>query len=83
MAVAGTARWTWIWPALAWAALLVTLVLGGSGIVYAAAGAALVGTVFAAVYHAEMVAHRVGEPFGTLILAVLLGAGLAVGARVG
>ena len=68
MAVAGTtARWTWIWPALAWAALLVTLALGGNGIVYAAAGVALFGTVFAAVYHAEVIAHRMGEPFGTLI----------------
>src|SRR5690242_10797606 len=36
----------------------------------AAAGVALIGTVFAAVYHAETVAHRVGEPFGTLVLAV-------------
>ena len=70
MAVAGTARWTWIWPALAWAILLLTLVLGGGGIIYAAAGAALFGAVFAAVYHAEVVAHRVGEPFGTLILAL-------------
>jgi Ca2+:H+ antiporter len=26
--------------------------------------------VFAAVYHAEVVAHRTGEPFGTLVLAV-------------
>ena len=26
--------------------------------------------MFAAVYHAEVVAHRVGEPFGTLVLAV-------------
>jgi Ca2+:H+ antiporter len=34
------------------------------------AGAALIATVFAAVYHAEVVAHRVGEPFGTLILAL-------------
>lgn len=71
MGVVGTtARWTWIWPALAWAILLLSLVLGGGGIVYAAAGAALFGTVFAAVYHAEVVAHRVGEPFGTLILAL-------------
>ncbi len=36
----------------------------------AAAGAALVTTVFAAVYHAEVIAHRTGEPFGTLVLAV-------------
>ena len=70
MTVAGTARWTWIWPALAWTILLITLVLGGGEAIYAAAGAALFGTVFAAVYHAEMVAHRVGEPFGTLILAL-------------
>jgi Ca2+:H+ antiporter len=27
-------------------------------------------TVFAAVWHAEVVAHRVGEPFGTLVLAL-------------
>jgi len=40
------------------------------GLVAAAAGAVLIATVFAAVHHAEVVAHRVGEPFGTLILAV-------------
>jgi Ca2+:H+ antiporter len=28
----------------------------------------LFGAVFAAVYHAEIVAHRTGEPFGTLVL---------------
>jgi Ca2+:H+ antiporter len=38
---------------------------------FAAAAALVLGaTVFAAVYHAEVVAHRVGEPFGTLVLAV-------------
>ena len=31
---------------------------------------ALFGAVLAAVHHAEVVAHRVGEPFGTLVLAV-------------
>jgi Ca2+:H+ antiporter len=30
----------------------------------------LIATVFAAVYHAEVVAHRVGEPFGSLVLAL-------------
>ena len=30
----------------------------------------LMGGVLAAVHHAEVVAHRVGEPFGTLVLAV-------------
>ena len=38
--------------------------------VIAAAAGALIATVFAAVYHAEVVAHRTGEPFGTLVLAV-------------
>jgi Ca2+:H+ antiporter len=32
--------------------------------------AVLIGAVLAAVHHAEVVAHRVGEPFGSLILAV-------------
>src|SRR3954467_15243564 len=70
MAAAGTARWTWLWPALAWAILVIAPLLGASAAMYAVAGAALFGTVFAAVYHAEVVAHRVGEPFGTLILAL-------------
>ena len=34
------------------------------------AGAFLAGAVLAAVHHAEVVAHRVGEPFGSLVLAV-------------
>lgn len=34
------------------------------------AASALVGAVLAAVHHAEVVAHRVGEPFGTLVLAL-------------
>ena len=34
------------------------------------AGAFLAAAVLAAVHHAEVVAHRVGEPFGSLVLAV-------------
>ena len=30
----------------------------------------LVGAVLAAVHHAEVIAHRIGEPFGTLVLAL-------------
>jgi Ca2+:H+ antiporter len=33
-------------------------------------GIGLIGAVIAAVHHAEVIAHRVGEPFGTLLLAV-------------
>jgi Ca2+:H+ antiporter len=67
---ARTPWWTWAFPALAWAVLLVMPFAGTSGPVAAAAGAALIAAVFAAVYHAEVVAHRTGEPFGTLVLAV-------------
>src|SRR5689334_8294739 len=70
MVEAKTPRWTWIWPALAWLIFLATFVLGGGAVVDAAAGIALLGAVFAAVYHAEVVAHRVGEPYGTLVLAL-------------
>lgn len=61
--------WTWTWPVLGWVILLLAFSVGGGGAT-AAAGIALLGTVFAAVHHAEVVAHRVGEPFGTLVLAV-------------
>ena len=70
MVAAKTPLWTWAWPVLAWLVLVPTLLLGGGGILAAVAGIALLGTVFAAVYHAEVVAHRVGEPFGTLVLAL-------------
>ena len=62
--------WTWAWPLVAWVVLVAALFLGAGGLIVSAAGVALIGTVFAAVYHAETVAHRVGEPFGTLVLAV-------------
>jgi Ca2+:H+ antiporter len=50
--------------------LAATAVAGVAGVFAAAAGAALIAAVFAAVYHAEVVALRIGEPFGTLVLAV-------------
>ena len=68
--------WAWAWPAAAWLVLLLTPFLQIRGFVAAIAGAALIATVFAAVYHAEVVAHRTGEPFGTLVLAVAVLAAL-------
>lgn len=41
-----------------------------NGILVVLVAAVLIGAVLAAVHHAEVVAHRVGEPFGSLILAV-------------
>ena len=69
-AAARTTWWAWSWPGVAWAIMIVTAITGAAGMVAAVAGAILIATVFAAVYHAEVVAHRVGEPFGTLVLAV-------------
>jgi len=55
-------------PAAGWLVLLAYHAAGaGSPLVTAVV---LVGVVLAAVHHAELVAHRVGEPFGTLILAI-------------
>ncbi len=62
--------WSWAWPALAWAVLAISFVLGPRTFIAVADGIALIGAVFAAVYHAEVVAHRVGEPFGTIVLAI-------------
>jgi Ca2+/H+ antiporter len=62
--------WAWTWPVLAFAVLIATMYFGAAGAMAALAGGILIAAVFAAVYHAEVVAHRVGEPFGTLVLAL-------------
>jgi len=62
--------WAWSWPLLAWGTLAAVFTVGMGGVLTAAAAAVLIATVFAAVYHAEVVALRVGEPFGTLVLAL-------------
>jgi Ca2+:H+ antiporter len=62
--------WTWTWPLLALVVLGIHATLNLGVPVAAAEVFALFATVFAAVYHAEVVAHRVGEPFGTLVLAL-------------
>jgi Ca2+:H+ antiporter len=65
-----TPWWGWLWPLSATVILAISLVIGIPAPLAALAGAVLIADVFAAVYHAEVVAHRVGEPFGTLILAL-------------
>lgn len=63
--------WTLVAPLAGWA-LLATLWLGGlqGAVLTGLLTAAMLGGVLAAVHHAEVIAHRVGEPFGTLVLAV-------------
>ncbi|MFT3978247.1 MAG: ionic transporter y4hA [Sphingomonas bacterium] len=65
----GLPWWTLAFPALGVVAVLANLAkLGTLGVI--AAAVILIGSVLAAVHHAEVVAHRIGEPFGTLVLAV-------------
>jgi Ca2+:H+ antiporter len=73
MSSANSARtpwWAWTWPVLSLVVLGVHAAINASVPLAAAESFALIATVFAAVYHAEVVAHRVGEPFGTLVLAL-------------
>ena len=64
--------WSLALPVLGLLALGVVMADGRglSGLVAAGVALCLVGAVIAAVHHAEVVAHQVGEPFGTLVLAV-------------
>ena len=65
-----TSRWPLIVPLAGAAILLVALLLPLRTPIGAVCAVALIGAVLAAVHHAEVVAHRVGEPFGTLVLAL-------------
>src|SRR5476649_2983003 len=61
--------WTCIAPFAALVILGLTFAMPNSFLLILAA-IALAAAVFAAIHHAEVVAHRVGEPFGTLVLAI-------------
>ncbi len=63
-------HWSTIAPLLAAALLGAAAVLPASAALSVLCGLALVGAVLAAVHHAEVVAHKVGEPLGTLVLAL-------------
>lgn len=62
-------RWTFIVPAASWA-ILGLYWLAPSALTIALLCAGLIGGVVAAVHHAEVIAAKVGEPFGTLVLAM-------------
>jgi Ca2+:H+ antiporter len=68
-------RSAWLFPVLAALFFAVATALGiaftrtPAGLVFAVVLLVILfGTVFAAVHHAEVIAHRIGEPFGTLLL---------------
>lgn len=62
-------QWTTIIPVITWL-LYFSGVIPNNGIIQVIAGLLLILSVMAAVHHSEIIAHRVGEPFGTIILAV-------------
>lgn len=62
--------WVVAAPALAVVALALAWGHDLSPVAVGVFAALLAGAVLAAVHHAEVVAHRVGEPFGSLVLAV-------------
>jgi Ca2+:H+ antiporter len=65
-------RWALIVPLLAVVLLGAALLWPGFSVINALCALALMAAVQAAVYHAEVVAHRLGEPFGTLVLALAI-----------
>ena len=62
-------RWTLVTPVLAALILIGTWGTKPVAAVLVVVGVFLAGSVLAAVHHAEVIAHRVGEPFGSLVLA--------------
>ncbi len=66
----GLPLWSLIVPILAW--LLYFVGIKGSIALQVVGGVLLIGSVLSAVHHAEVVAHKVGEPFGTIILALAI-----------
>ena len=68
--VLGLPAWSLLIPALATALLAVPLSALPDWAGLSLISVSLIGAVLVAVFHAEVVAHRIGEPFGTLVLAL-------------
>ncbi len=63
-------KWPLILPIAAACVLVAALSLPSNAALVATYSLALCGAVISAVHHAEVIAHRLGEPFGTLVLAL-------------
>ena len=81
--IAALPWWSLVTPVLACAILALVWGRSESWIFVALAALALVFAVLIAVHHAEVVANSVGEPFGTLILALAVTIIEVVGNAVG
>jgi len=70
--VVGLPVWTVASPVFGMLALVGVTIGWSSGAFMIIVAAALIAAVLAGVHHAEVVAHKVGEPFGTLVLAIAI-----------
>jgi len=66
----GALQWTILVPLAGLVTLIATWSHHEQPALLALIGVLLIGAVFASVHHAEVVAHRLGEPLGSLVLAV-------------
>ena len=66
----GLPWWSWLLPLVAGVTLVAAWGAAPGTAVLAWVAAVLIAAVLVAVHHAEVVAHRVGEPLGTLVLAL-------------
>jgi hypothetical protein len=62
--------WAFLIPAVSIALMIVALIVPMGLALAVACALALIGAVIAAVHHAEVIAHRIGEPYGTLVLSI-------------
>ena len=63
--------WTIIFPIIS-VIFYFSGIIDNNAITQIIGGALLIASVLSAVHHAEVVAHKVGEPFGTIILAICI-----------
>lgn len=68
--LAGTPAWAFALPVVGVIMLIITWGRELNAVLVLFGAAALIGSIVTAVHHAEVVAHRVGEPYGALILAI-------------
>ena len=64
-------NWTLWLPVVAWLAYFLGWA-NGSLVFQLLTGALLIGSVLSAVHHSEVIAEKVGEPFGTIVLAIAI-----------
>lgn len=64
--------WAVVFPVVAGLSLLFKQQMPASGMAALFTVAILISAVFSGVHHAEVISHKIGEPFGTLVLALAI-----------